>query len=418
MFSYSLAEKVFEGFSVFRWNDRIRPMEFIELDKHAQKAALTYFLGKEAELEGQTIDWLKIVEGNVFGLLSKISTSDIQSNVSSQLKRSAARGKLIEFINKDYKGLLPEKIQELFAEYLSVTPGNYEENSIESKILYFAHKYTTKREFEIIKRFNPDSADITEIEQQIQNVLSPYQQLVGVEDLMCNRGNNFALLIMIENLRSQIRWSQTPRIPHTSVLGHSMYTAVLSYFASVETSACPMRIVNNFYTALFHDLPESLTRDIISPVKNISNAISDEIKQIEIEMCEKRIFSKINSKYREEFAYLLGQFKLTDGSSPPDGEFTNRVLKKASRNDGSKEIYILESGKEEMICFNEDQYSPIDGDLIKMCDDISAFMEAHMSIKYGIDSQQLRKGRDRLREKRHLDIVAGLHISEFFAGAQ
>lgn len=417
MFLYSLAEKVFEGFSVFRWNDRIRPMEFIELDRHALKAALTFFLGKEAEAAGQTIDWRKIVEGNIFGLLSKISTSDIQSNVSSQLKRSDARIKLIEFINNDYQGILPKEIHERFWDYLSVEPVTYEKDSIESKILYFAHKYTTKREFDIIKRFNPDSTDLHEIEQQMQNVLGPYQELEGVKELMCNSGNNFMLLIMIENLRSQIRWSQTPRIPQTSVLGHCMYTAVLTYFASVETSACSTRIVNNFYTALFHDLPESLTRDIISPVKNISSTISGEIKQIEIRMCEDKILSKINSKWRDEFVYLLGQFKLEDGTIPNNGEFSNRILKKESKNN-YREVYILEKDKERMEDFNENQYSPIDGELIKMCDDISAFMEAHMSIKYGIDSQQLRKGRDGLREKRYLEIVAGLHVSEFFAGAK
>lgn len=65
-------------------------------------------------------------------------------------------------------------------------------------------------------------------------------------------------------LRFQIRWTQAPRIPATSVLGHMFIVATFAYFFSLSVDACTARANNNFFCGLFHDLPELLTRDIIS----------------------------------------------------------------------------------------------------------------------------------------------------------
>jgi len=84
-------------------------------------------------------------------------------------------------------------------------------------------------------------------------------------------------------LRFQSRWAHLHRIPKTSVLGHSLYVAILSYLFSLEIKACPRRCVNNYITGLFHDLPEVLTRDIISPVKRSVEGLSELIKGYEKE---------------------------------------------------------------------------------------------------------------------------------------
>ena len=41
-----LALKIFEGFSIQRWNDLIRPFDLVEMDKAAEKMVLAYIIGK------------------------------------------------------------------------------------------------------------------------------------------------------------------------------------------------------------------------------------------------------------------------------------------------------------------------------------------------------------------------------------
>ena len=41
----SLALKIFEGFSIQRWNDLIRPFDLVEMDKAGEKMVLAYMTG-------------------------------------------------------------------------------------------------------------------------------------------------------------------------------------------------------------------------------------------------------------------------------------------------------------------------------------------------------------------------------------
>lgn len=91
------------------------------------------------------------------------------------------------------------------------------------------------------------------------------------------------LVTMFGQLRFQKRWSQTPRIPATSVLGHTLIVALSAYLVSFDIGCCKQMRINHFLCGLFHDLPEILTRDIISPIKRSVKGLDEFIKKIEEE---------------------------------------------------------------------------------------------------------------------------------------
>jgi putative hydrolase of HD superfamily len=164
----------------------------------------------------------------------------------------------------------------------------------------------------------------------------------------------------LEKLRPQVRWSQTCRLPLTTVLGHSMYTAALTYFAINDLEIKNNRekyLVDSFYCALFHDLPESLTRDIISPVKTKIKGFEDKLSFYEFNEVNKKYISRIESRsWKTELLNLLG-------NKAPSTSFdyaTNRD-------------FIL-------------------GKLVKSMDLLAAFMEAKMSVEIGVDSDALQQG--------------------------
>ena len=49
MLTKTLALKIFEGFSIERWNDLVRPFELIEMDKAAEKMMVAYIIAKYEE---------------------------------------------------------------------------------------------------------------------------------------------------------------------------------------------------------------------------------------------------------------------------------------------------------------------------------------------------------------------------------
>ena len=177
-------------------------------------------------------------------------------------------------------------------------------------------------------------------------------------------------------MRFQKRWAQTPRIPETSVLGHMLTVALFSYFYSLEVKACDKRLQNNFFTALFHDLPEALTRDIISPVKYSVDELSEIIAEYEVAKIEDDILPNVPINIQEEFSYILG---ISKGIKE---EFANKV-----KIDGN----ITEV--DDINKYNLDKYEAIDGLALKQCDKLSAFVEASLSISHGIKSKELISGK-------------------------
>ena len=77
MIRKALLLKIFDAAYMQRWNDKIRPIELIELDKQAHKMVIAYFLGKFEE-DKQGFNWIDIIEGGIFELLQRIVITDLK----------------------------------------------------------------------------------------------------------------------------------------------------------------------------------------------------------------------------------------------------------------------------------------------------------------------------------------------------
>ena len=64
--------------------------------------------------------------------------------------------------------------------------------------------------------------------------------------------------------------------------------------------------------------------------------------------------------------------------------------------------------------YNEDKYSPIDGELIRGCDHLSAYLEAYMSMKYGINSEQIQQGYHNIFQKYEKRTIASVDFGQMF----
>ena len=158
---------------------------------------------------------------------------------------------------------------------------------------------------------------------------------------------------------------------------------------------CKKRIVNNFFCALFHDLPESVTRDIISPVKQATDELPNIVKKIEDEIVKKELVPLMDDYFVDEVMYYTND------------EFSNRVL-----IDGKVRAVSWEELNEK---YNSEEYNPIDGRLVRICDHFSALMEADISIKHGITSKHLISGREgTINHYKEGEIISGINVHEFF----
>lgn len=396
-----LVLKIFEGFSIQRWNDLIRPFDLVEMDKAGEKMVLAYIIGKFEEKKGHKIDWVWMIYASLFDLLRKISLCDIKAPVQQMLKNEFKEEylRLNKWVLNQYKDMIPDS--KLFSEFTIYTGQKADSlplaaNLKRSLMVYnAAHKYSTIREMEMIAPVN-EAARLSNIKTALEKEIQQYLELEGLQKLMTHQ-KEFDFLLKIEQLRFQTRWNQTPRVPATSVLGHCFYVAIMTLLLGRESNPkmCKKRIVNNFFCALFHDLPESVTRDIISPVKQATDELPNIVKKIEDEIVKKELVPLMDDYFVDEVMYYTND------------EFSNRVL-----IDGKVRAVSWEELNEK---YNSEEYNPIDGRLVRICDHFSALMEADISIKHGITSKHLISGREgTINHYKEGEIISGINVHEFF----
>ena len=387
--------KIFEGFSIVRWND------LVEMDKDAEKLVVAYIIGKFEEHRGVKIDWEWMIYASLFDLLRKISLCDIKSPVQRLIKTQYPDEfiRLNEWVLEQYRQLIPDKaLFSKFTLYIGKMSGSipYEDAQEQTaRVFRAAHKYSTLRELEMIGMVN-EPQRLERIRRELNADLQKYLDLQGLQLLM-TRQKPFDFLMRIEQLRFQTRWNQTPRVPRTSVLGHCFFVAILTLLLGRETGIafCSRRFYNNFFCALFHDLPEAVTRDIISPVKQATEGLPSIVKSIEDKIVASELVPLMEDFYRDEILYFTND------------EFSNRICR-----DG-KVSHV--SFDELNTRYNEDAFSPVDGRIVRIADHYSALLEAELSISHGITSKHLRDGKaNLLRAYPEGTVISGIDAHALF----
>ncbi|MDY4189182.1 HD domain-containing protein [Treponema porcinum] len=402
MLTQKFALKIFEGFSIQRWTDLIRPFDIVEMDKAGEKMVLAYIIGKCEEQKGVFVDWTWMIYASLFDILKKIALCDIKAPIQQILKKDYASEylRLNEWILNQYKPLIDDSaLFSQFTIYEGQRAGTFdipEKSRAAERILSAANKFATMRELQMLSIVN-EPERLEKINKELLADLQGYLDLTGLQLLM-TRQKSYDFIMKIEQLRFQTRWNQTPRVPKTSVLGHCFFVAVITLLLCRQSGQkmCEKRLINNYFSALFHDLPEAVTRDIISPVKQATDELPSIVKRIEDEIVNKELVPLMEPYFSDELMYFTSD------------EFSNRIKDKK----GNAEVVSWEdlNGK-----YNQDDFSPVDGRTVRIADHLSALLEADSSIKHGITSSHLEYGRNSMiSHYKPGETINGIDVGKLF----
>ena len=406
-----LLQLVFSGASMKRWNDKLRPMELVEVDKQAHKMITAWMLfelnAKGLNSEKRTALGEAIVRGGIYEYLYRLVITDIKPPIFYQIKANPAH---YQQLTRWVLEQLQPRVQPLGTDFVNGLTTQFtaspvsEEERLAGRILDAAHMFASRWEFLLLRDLNRSDEEMEEIENNFKSNLNRHRDLAGIDELMAGPSSALGRFAHLAGqLRFQKRWSQTPRIPETSVLGHMFIVACYAYFFSIAVGACPARRLNNFFAGLFHDLPELLTRDIISPVKSSVQRIGDLIKEYEFREMDRKVFAPLQGRYD----LLVGRLQYFLGVEV-GSEFDATIV-----SDGTSRSVTWEQLQGE---FNADVYDPKDGYMLKVCDSLAAFIEAYTATRNGITNDQLQQAMWRIRGTYQNDSFGdGLHIGALLA---
>lgn len=347
---------LFNSANMHRWNDHMRPVDLTELDKQAHKAAIAWVIGKSEESAGRVIDWRAIIEHTLFSFIQRSVLTDLKPQVFHRITAERS-GPVNDFVMNEFDRLVPSSdpaFRERLVRYLG-SPKDSEED----RIIRAAHYLATRWEFNLIYDSNRSLYGIDQTKEEIKSQIDQHRDLAGVQEFE-SHGDTFNFIDLIGQLRFQQRWARTPRIPRTTVLGHSLLVADMMYLHDLDADASDRTVYNDFYTGLFHDLPEVLTKDVITPIKTNVDGLAAILEEYERDLVESRIMPLLKEEWREEFGRMV-----FDPFTDIDAE-----------GFGQRNGYDL-----------------------KACDNMAAYMEAFISRRYGITSNTLLEGERSIRDK-------------------
>lgn len=387
--SPELLKKIFVAASIRRWNDHATPVEFVELDKQAHKIVIAYLLAKYEEyVRGVRIDWEALILQFCFEFFERIVLTDIKPPVFHKLQAHHNK-ELVNFVCNQLESEL--SMYEFFPQMREYLTSN--KSNIEGQILKASHYYASKWEFDIIYHFNPYMYDVQNIRNIINKQVEEHYHLAGMQQIVLYE-NVRELVTMFGQLRFQKRWSQTPRIPATSVLGHTLIVALSAYLVSFDIGCCKQMRINHFLCGLFHDLPEILTRDIISPIKRSVKGLDEFIKKIEEEAVNEKILAIVPPNIQEDISYFT------------QNEFSNRY---------KIEHFCYTADSESLMqTYNRDEFNGVYGEFLKIFDNLSAYLEAKISISHGISSDDLVNGAKGIYDRCADKVICGVDIGKLF----
>jgi len=370
MITKDLILRIFSAANILRWNDHIRPLSFYELDKQAHKMIIAYIIAKFEEEDGRSIDWMRLIEGGIFEFFQRIMLTDLKPEVFREImsKKEKEINKWVIKNLSDDLSALKENFGEKCARYL--LESDYA--VYEKKILKAAHCLSTKWEFDIVYPWNSMIYGVEKTKQKVEYSVSAFDDLAGMKKLIINK-RYYGFLDLCGQLRFQQRWSHAFRVPKTNVLGHMLTVAIFAYILSLEMKISDRRRFNNFYSSLFHDLPEILTKDIIKPVKTSISGLEDIIKDYEKKHINDKILPLIPLSWHLEMRYFI------------EDEFSDKIIE-------CNDIKKVHNAAD----FNDNKYNAVDGSLIEICDKLCAYIEVSIALECGIRSLILTESKETL----------------------
>lgn len=392
---------------MWRWNDKLRPVDLAEIEKQAHKMLVACALWNQASLglspRSRAQLGVKIIEGALFDYFYRMIITDIKPPVFYKIRKNRHHfEKLTAFALARLEPVLAPT-GEFWERMRQWHLAENVETDLDRRILAASHLYASHWEFQLIRPHNPFDEEMDGIAASFQKELQEYSDLPGMRDLLTPGTALARFGNLCGQLRFQIRWTQIPRIPATSVLGHMFIVAAYAYMYSARAAASDTRACNNFFSGLFHDFPELLTRDIISPVKQAIPELQEIIREHERSELERRILGPLRAEDFSEFVERITYYLGLDVES----EFQDCYNRKGK-------IHTV-SGFNQLSRWDRDEYDPKDGQLLKICDLLAAFLEAHSSIRNGLASPKLVDARGRIKAQILMNAPEELHLDALLA---
>lgn len=270
-----------------RWTSFVSEDKYNELAKQALNCIVAYILAIYAEESGVTAHWERFPKIALYRAFQKAYVYfDTPEHIINEICEIGHISKS-EFYRVT-KEIIVENTNKDFAEFLYEGIG-----TDELQIYRAAIKISTYIELMEIRNKINDMEFSIKI-QEIGKSLEEFENMPGVSEIFNPKSTIFQTITKIASLRNKNRWSVQTYLVECSVLGHLFDTAVFAYFMSLEKNPKDELTASKmFFMGIFHDVAETWTTDIPSPIKDRIYGFRAATEEYERRMLKQELYSII-----------------------------------------------------------------------------------------------------------------------------
>ncbi len=297
----------FRWLTIKRWNNFPRIEDVSILDNAGFIIHIALFLAHIEESNWNKVDKEFLIKRVLFWVFSKLVLADINSWTVNYIKKidptifSQLQDKVYsnlfnlecpDFIKKDMQNVL-----------------NSKSHNLELEIIDAARKYSWLQECILNSKVFPQVYDIPmeEINAEITEKKKTLQSL----KILMNNENYKTYLSQIRRLCHSKRWPWEQRQYKISVMAHLFIVTFFAYIIwSFETNDWKKYDILEFmHKWIYHDIPEVITWDVITPTKRAIKWFSQTLEKVEWQMMQDFFFVYVDKKYENSVKnYMLEPF--------------------------------------------------------------------------------------------------------------
>ncbi len=303
-------------FMLRRWNNK----PGLEHLSEAANIGFSLHIGVlMAFLEGADVS--KVIKKLILKDLPKCILSDISVHTKALIKEMSKElwDKTYMSAVEDLETYIPNEFKDEIKNHII----NAKDLTLEGRIVKAADLYAAFKEVEINNRVYSEYYFYEKI--QIQDSLDNMRSRLKSLDMILDSRRLRKYLNMLRTLEFSVRWNRQHRNIQTTVAGHTFMVTLIAYLLTLK-----LGIKNNeniLLKAVFHDVPEALTGDIISPTKRRIKGFEDVIQDVEQYMIEHYINPLLPKALRERIdQYSLYPFDGEDGKVVRTADLTAAIL--------------------------------------------------------------------------------------------
>lgn len=298
-------------FTMYRWNNMPTLVRTNEAENAFVSAQYCLLMSEMSALHGLKLDKNKLFQRLVLKELPKCLLSDISVDTKILIKSLSP---------EKWTAVFSKTVEEVVQYFPSKRRGEFfvsmvdtKDSSIEGRIIQTGDLLSAMLEAEIHGRYFPDffARPLKDLEKRLENFkeFQPYS-LIANSDWIKRYSD--ALVVLLR----AVRWNRLNRNVPTTVAGHSFYVTLTSYILSsmeIENGGKidPVEVIKR---ALLHDIPESMTGDIITPTKKKVPGFEEVISQVEEQMVSGNLLRGMPDELVKELkSRMLDPFATTEG---------------------------------------------------------------------------------------------------------